>query len=168
MTAGKTRGGATRFVATLLGCGAAACGAPDVPGEAPAAVREAVEACGGLGGAEKQECYETRLLQEQDRSGVGASLAMLEAVAEIDRDVARDGHVYTHAIGLTAYDSDRPVAEAFSECTVLFQSGCYHGVIQAHFLAEGAVDGETIRGLCEPYKGAGEDRWLLFQCLHGL
>ncbi len=127
----------------------------------------AVADCRPLAGFEKQRCYEERLLARLHEAGVAPALALLEEVAASDVDVERDGHVYTHAIGIEAYDAGGPVAEVFGQCTTLFQSGCYHGVIQAHFIAEGATDEGLIRELCAPYESDAQ-RWLLFQCLHGL
>ena len=136
--------------------------------DAAPAVRAAVEACSGHGTDARQDCYEEHLLGELESAGVGSALEMLAAIAEADVDVQREAHVYTHAIGIAHYDPERPVSEVFSECTELFQSGCYHGVIQAHFMAQGAPDETSVTGLCEPFKQSGEDRFELFQCLHGL
>lgn len=153
----------------LAACLAAGCGGGQgLPADASPAAAVAVERCSVLEGKEQQDCYQEQVLAELSSSGVRASLGMLEDIALADVDVQRDAHVYTHAIGITAYDPDRPVSEVFSECTELFQSGCYHGVIQAHFMAVGIPDDETVSGLCEDFKEAGGDRFLLFQCLHGL
>ena len=51
-------------------------------------------------------------------------------------DIQRDGHGYTHVIGIRAWHAGADVAAIFRSCTGLFQSGCYHGVIQA-YLTEG-------------------------------
>jgi hypothetical protein len=117
---------------------------------------------------EKQSCYERALLDRLSAEGVADALSTLELVASADLDVERDGHVYTHAIGIEAYRENPSMPDVFPECTALFQSGCYHGVIQAHFMAAGQVEGEDLNALCKRYKGESGDRWILFQCLHGL
>lgn len=154
-------------LATLAAAFTLACTGASVPADATPQVRAALEACGGLAADEKQECYEERLLARLDEAGVAPALEMLGAIGAADVAVQRDGHVYTHAIGIEAYSPDRPVTDVFGQCTTLYQSGCYHGVIQAHFLAEGDTDAETVQELCEPYH-SDADRWILFQCLHGL
>jgi len=140
----------------------------DSPPDAAPETRIAIADCRRRSGEDKQDCYETRLLDELARSGTRLTLAMLEDIATADQDVVRDAHVYTHAIGIESYDPARPVSEVFAECTELFQSGCYHGVIQAHFVARGDVNDSTVRELCEDFKQPGGDQFLLFQCLHGM
>ncbi len=148
----------------------AACGGPGVEmaREVPAAVRSAVDECSGREGVEKQDCYEGHVLAVQQQDGVAAALDLVEAIAALDENVERDGHVYVHMVGIEAYSPDVDVAETFAQCSTLFQSGCYHGVLQAHFMASGTVEEATVRELCQAYSGVDGDRWLLFQCLHGL
>ncbi|MDH3732123.1 MAG: hypothetical protein OEU54_01255 [Gemmatimonadota bacterium] len=158
------------FLALIVAAPGLGCGSDlgRVSGDAHPSVRSAVETCSTEGAAARQDCYEERLLAELEASGVRPALDMLAGIAAADVDVQREAHVYTHAIGIAHFDPDRPVAEVFAECTELFQSGCYHGVIQAHFMARGAPDEESVTTLCEPFKSSGEERFELFQCLHGL
>lgn len=159
-----SRVGAALALALALG----GCAGPSLPADASAEARAAFEACFPLEAHERQPCYERHLLDELDRAGVVAALEMLETVSVGDLTVEAQGHVYTHAIGIEAYSPETPFEDVFSECTVLFQSGCYHGVVQAHFMASGAADAERVVALCEPYDEDPSDRWILFQCLHGL
>ena len=160
---------ANAAVLTGVALAAAACGTGSgLPADMSPASRAAIEACMDRGGVDKQDCYKERLVAELASDGVRPALDMLSEVAASDVDVERDAHVYTHAIGMNSYDPDRPVSEVFARCTELFQSGCYHGVIQAYFMAQGTIDEATVRGLCEDFKQPGADRFLLFQCLHGL
>lgn len=153
-----------------IGVGVVSCdpGPRELPRDASSQTLAAVAECGVLSDVGKQSCYKQRLLAELDRSGTRPALDMLEDIAAADRDVVRAAHVYTHAIGIESYDPERPVSELFSECTELFQSGCYHGLIQAHFMASGDVTETTVQELCEAFKGTGGDQFLLFQCLHGM
>ncbi len=168
------RAEARRVPAAALGLGLAlflpACGGPraEVARDVPPEARSAVDDCSGREGVEKQDCYEGHILAVQKRDGVAAALDVVEAVAALDVAVERDGHVYVHMVGIEAYSPDVDVAETFSQCSTLFQSGCYHGVLQAHFMASGTVDEAIVRDLCRGYSGVDGDRWLLFQCLHGL
>lgn len=136
----------------------------DPPMEAYAAIEE----CSSLDHDAKTDCYKRHFLARLEEAGVGAALSTLEAAAAIDVDVERDGHVYVHAIGISAYSPGVDVSTVFGECTTLFQSGCYHGVLQAHFMAVGEVTGDVIRELCQAYREPGADQWVLFQCLHGV
>ncbi len=102
----------------------------------------------------------------------GISTAM-DVVARLDAGDS-EGHVLTHMIGIRGFRGVHTVGESFAECTPIHQSGCYHGVIQAYFGAlrqaggHHDLDTEHLDGLCEPYRGPDGNRWLLFQCLHGL
>ncbi|MYC86955.1 MAG: hypothetical protein F4X22_01810 [Gemmatimonadales bacterium] len=151
-----------------IGLAAAACGEPSLPPVAPAETVAAFEACRGLAWEDKQACYEARLLDELAESGTVAALDMLGWLAAADRDVQSQSHVLTHAIGISAYAPGETFTDVFEECTEVFQSGCYHGVVQAYFIATGEPDAEKVAGLCAPYEADPSDRWLLFQCLHGL
>jgi hypothetical protein len=99
----------------------------------------------------------------------------LNGVAERDRDVRRDAHVYAHGIGIAAFGGPDSVGTVFARCTPEHQSGCYHGVVQAYFIdarrSGGEVTAEAANALCRDYR-AGEgtpgDRWLQFQCAHGM
>lgn len=162
-------------VATVVASMASGCGdsshSPEVRNSATVpleVVQEAVAMCSAGAGPQKQNCYETLLLGRLDVGGVADALAMLAAVSELDRSVQRYGHVYVHAIGITAYQKNPNLVEVFSSCSNLFQSGCYHGVLQAHLMTLDKLGADDIDAVCEPYKGVRADHWLLFQCLHGL
>lgn len=151
-----------------VGIAAATCGGPSLPPGTSAEAAAAFEACRELAWEEKQGCYEARLLDELDAAGTVAALEMLESLAVADRAVRAQSHVLTHAIGINAYSPGDTFTDVFEECTELFQSGCYHGVVQAYFVATGEPSAEKVAGLCEPYEADPADRWMLFQCLHGL
>jgi hypothetical protein len=80
--------------------------------------------------------------------------------------------MYAHAIGLAASPSPDQVGETFRRCRPSFQSGCYHGVIQTYFSSlagdGGQVGSEAVNDLCADYRDSDADRWLLFQCVHGM
>jgi hypothetical protein len=152
------------------------------PGEPRSPAELAVRDCDQTPAA-KSACYESFLLRRLPIAGVEATLETLREIGALDRSVAREGHVFAHAIGVAAYRAKADVHEAFARCSELYQSGCYHGVIQAYF--EDMQTGRTGRGLesgqssreawsgdvnhlCDPYREEGKSRWLLFQCVHGI
>ncbi|SOD03785.1 hypothetical protein SAMN05216486_1181 [bacterium JGI 053] len=141
------------------------------PQSTPAQIAEwALDGC-GRAGSRKQECLEGALTSVLGTAGVDKAMGALLILSREDQDVARDGHVYAHGIGIAAYKSPETVAQTFALCTADFQSGCYHGVIQAYFGdsrgTQGGVTPAKLNGLCQPYR-APDKRWLEFQCAHGI
>ena len=105
--------------------------------------------------------------------GVTPAMASLDSLAAVDDDIRRDGHNYAHMIGIAAFTGDEEVGTVFSRCTPAFQSGCYHGVIQAFFTAHlqehgSHLDEATVNALCRTQREDETSRWLLFQCAHGM
>jgi hypothetical protein len=138
-------------------------------GDAQSAARAAARQCAKQRDAMKKvACYEGILVPVAEQGALGAALATLEALASIDPDVRRDGHMYVHGLGIAAYDRERDPAETFTECSELFHAGCYHGVIQAHFAETGAADSAEVNGLCTRVRARNPDGWTYFQCVHGL
>lgn len=82
--------------------------------------------------------------------------------------------MFAHSIGLSALRDSATVSAAFGQCTEIFQSGCYHGVIQAYFARltgsgdAGGVGVDAVNALCADYRGRRDARWLFFQCAHGM
>lgn len=129
--------------------------------------RLALDSCSKIQG-DKIPCYEKHLIPLVDVGGPKLAMGTLMQVANADRDVRGFGHVYAHAIGMHAFEADKNVERTFSSCTDAFQSGCYHGVIEAYFANSGKVDSTSVRDLCMPWSQAGVYGWLRFQCVHGL
>lgn len=160
------------LAAFVLGCASTPPGPPLPPDAGPLEIRaaELQDRCGTA--AESMDCYSEALLDILHEEGVGPAMETLEILADRDELVRREGHMYAHHIGLAATPSADLVNETFRECRPSFQSGCYHGVIQSYFAeltGSGAeVDAEVVDGLCADYREADSDRWLLFQCVHGL
>jgi hypothetical protein len=116
---------------------------------------------------------EDYLLSLLASEGVAAAMAALDSLAAAADDIRREGHGYAHAIGITAYTGDEEVGTVFSRCTPAFQSGCFHGVIQAYFTQHmrehgDHLDAATVNALCRTQREGTADRWLLFQCAHGM
>ncbi|HMI57933.1 MAG TPA: hypothetical protein VK511_07790 [Gemmatimonadaceae bacterium] len=132
-----------------------------------ALAKAALASCSKISG-DKIPCYEKHLIPLVDRGGPKLAMGTLMQVANGDVEVRGFGHVYAHAIGMHAYDADKNVERTFSSCTDAFQSGCYHGVIEAYFASTGKVDSQSVRDLCVPWSQPGVYGWLRFQCAHGL
>src|SRR5690606_4990725 len=103
------------------------------------------------------DCYSEALLSVLVQEGVGQAMETLEYLGERDANVRRDGHMYAHAIGLSAAPSPQQVSETFRDCRPSYQSGCYHGVIQSYFASlvgsGGQIGGAVVDGLCAEYRG---------------
>jgi hypothetical protein len=123
-------------------------------------------------GENKRACYDAFFEQLTRTSGIGPAMATLTMLGDLDLDVARDGHVYSHTIGILGYERAGDVTAAFLSCTDAFQSGCYHGVIQAYLSGHLALGTEMttalVESVCDAYQRDDAKRWLLFQCIHGL
>jgi hypothetical protein len=125
----------------------------------------------GCRGEDKGQCVEKALVSVIEPAGVDKAMAALLLITARDPDIDRDGHVYAHGIGIAAYKGPETVSQTFALCTTDFQSGCYHGVIQAYFADDraggGGVTAEKLNTLCTDYR-TPERRWLDFQCSHGM
>jgi hypothetical protein len=142
--------------------------APAKAPQDPAA--RAAERCRSSSFAKERTCYTTVLDERLASGGPASALQLLDGLAARDEDVRRDGHMYAHRIGILALKAPSEVGRVFATCTPAYQSGCYHGVIQAYFMsverAGGAVTSESVEAVCADHRGTRRD--LLFQCTHGL
>ena len=142
--------------------------APHAADDSAAASERAYVHCAGSSNARKRECYEKELLPIAVTRGPKPALAVLQGITARDREALIFAHEYAHAIGVAAYGADPDVTHTFPECSEIFQSGCYHGVIQAYFVRAGSDDSSAVRGVCAPWTVEGVYGWLRFQCTHGL
>lgn len=101
----------------------------------------------------------------------GRTTLALGALAQLGRehaDVEAEGHGYTHVIGIRAWRPGDDVGTVFRSCNGLYQSGCYHGVIQSYLTSEGSLDSAKAVSLCGSIAPDTKDLWIRFQCVHGL
>lgn len=136
--------------------------------DAGAAAARDFRRCDGLGWQEKRECYEADLAPIAASRGPKFALAVLTQLTTLDEQVRVAAHSYAHAIGVAAYDAHHDLVRTFPDCDVIYQSGCYHGVIQAYFMHSGSSDSATVRAACAPWAQENVYGWLRFQCSHGL
>ncbi len=116
---------------------------------------------------------EELLLDRLEQQGLPAAIEALDSLAAVDSEVRRLGHNYAHALGLAAFTTPDEVGEIFSQCTEIFQSGCYHGVIQSYFEEYSRSHGDhldagALDSLCADQRSDESQQWILFQCVHGL
>lgn len=124
--------------------------------------------CRSMSEQARMTCYSTLLSTHLAEHGVADAVAMLDALAAADPDVAEHAHEYSHGIGIEAYGRSPDIAGTFSACGDGFSSGCRHGVIQAYFESRAQVTQPEVEALCQPFKSATASRWVLFQCVHGM
>lgn len=127
----------------------------------------AEQRCASLDTDARRDCYEDYFLSLADSGRTLLALGALAKLGEKRPEVEGDGHSLTHVIGISAWQPGDDVADIFRNCTTLYQSGCYHGVIQA-WLTSGEVDSARTSALCEEIAPGDSDLWLRFQCVHGL
>ena len=116
--------------------------------------------CQPLGEEERSLCYEDYFLALADSHRVRLSLGALELLGRSQKEVEGAGHGYTHVIGIRAWQPGDDLGEVFASCTSLYQSGCYHGVIQSYLTATGEVDSARAAGMCDEIAPFGEDNFL--------
>ncbi|MGE0441335.1 MAG: hypothetical protein AB7L66_04600 [Gemmatimonadales bacterium] len=123
--------------------------------------------CRLLSGTDRQHCYEEILLATVERGEVRLAMDALSVLSRLDPAINRHGHDYTHVVGINAWVPGKDVGTVYESCTGLFQSGCYHGVVQAYLDATG-TDSTTVYGLCNNMVVTNTNMWLRFQCAHGI
>jgi hypothetical protein len=116
----------------------------------------------------RADCYERYLAVAASTGHVKVAMGALGQMAAADPGIRRDGHVYAHAIGIAAGQSGTDIASTFTQCSESFQSGCYHGIIQARFADLDRVDAAEANALCAPFRSDESKRWIRFQCVHGM
>ena len=124
--------------------------------------------CRKVGGDARTACYSKVLSNRLVAHGVADAVALLDALAAADPDVAEHAHEYAHGIGIEAYGGSTDIAGTFAACGDGYSSGCRHGVIQAYFESREHVTQPEVEALCQPFKSASASRWVLFQCVHGM
>jgi hypothetical protein len=103
-----------------------------------------------------------------ETQGIPAALDRLEAMAAKDPKVLNTAHDYAHAIGQFSYGYFGSVTATFGQCRETFQSGCYHGVLEAYLEENPKLTPDQIAELCDVSVAPGASNVLRFQCIHGL
>ncbi len=113
-------------------------------------------------------CYQLNLTPVASAGKVRMAMGTLDELGKMDESVRRDGHVLAHAIGIAAGKRSRDITASFPQCSESFQSGCYHGIIQAYFSGLDSIGATETNALCQPFRQNPADRWMRFQCVHGM
>ena len=100
--------------------------------------------------------------------GTEAALTRLEELAAGDNKVLVIAHDYAHALGRFSLEFYSSAPQAFGRCRETFQSGCYHGVLEAYLEANPQLSPAEIADLCDASITPNAANALRFQCLHGL
>ncbi len=116
----------------------------------------------------RRTCLEDYFVALAAKGRTTIALGALAQLGMAHDDVERDGHGYTHVIGIRAWRPGGDVAAVFRSCNGLYQSGCYHGVIQSYLTADGSLDSARAVTLCDAVAPDVKELWLRFQCVHGL
>lgn len=133
-----------------------------------AAVASFAEArCKLLQGDKRKGCFEDILLELVKQDRIRLALGALNLLGQRDAEIRRFGHDYSHVIGINAWTPGKNIGDVYLQCSELFQSGCYHGVIQAFFAYQG-TDSAKVAALCRDTPGINNSGWLRFQCVHGI
>lgn len=114
------------------------------------------------------DCYQVSLVPVASAGKVRLAMGTLDELGKIDASVRTGGHVLAHAIGIAAGMRSRDITSSFPQCSESFQSGCYHGIIQAYFSGLDSIGAKETNALCEPFRTNPADRWIRFQCVHGM
>lgn len=117
---------------------------------------------------DKSRCYESSLAATARSGNVKTAMGALNLISLTEPDIRRTGHVYAHAIGIAAGRTRGDISQTFTQCSESFQSGCHHGVIQAWFSGIDSVGAADANALCAPFRAREQDRWIRFQCVHGM
>ncbi len=125
------------------------------------------EQCQRQSASERSGCYEAAFTSLAEGGRAATSLGALAALVAQRPALELEAHGFAHIIGIMAWKPGEDVGEAFASCSMLFQSGCYHGVIQA-YLTSATVDSIRTVGLCDLIAPRADQQWLRFQCVHGL
>jgi len=120
-----------------------------------------------LSGDERRACLQEFLLALVEQGRIRLAIGTLGRLGARDAGIRRAGHEYSHVIGINAWQPGKDLGEVYGQCSELFQSGCYHGVIQAYFAWNG-TDSATVAGLCTSSPVISQTAWLRFQCVHGI
>jgi hypothetical protein len=123
--------------------------------------------CRLLRGDKRKSCFEDVLLQLVRDGQIRVALGALNLLGQRDAQIRRFGHDYSHVIGINAWAPGKNIGDVYLQCSELFQSGCYHGVVQAYFAYQG-TDSATVVALCRDTQGINNNAWLRFQCVHGI
>jgi hypothetical protein len=117
---------------------------------------------------ERVGCYERVLDDIIRHQGTRQALATLQQSVENDPVARIQSHPLAHQIGRLSYAHYNNMAQAFLRCTDAFNSGCYHGVLEAHLSGIPHLAPRDVAEVCRGVKDPLRPAFTQFLCLHGL
>jgi hypothetical protein len=141
--------------------------APIATGDSVALAEFALRRCRLATTQATQACYEEVFLAVTQQNRIRLAMDALSVLGRLDTRTVANGHDLTHVVGINAWTPGEDVGAVYESCTGLYQSGCYHGVVQAYLDANG-TDSATVSRVCNLIKAAETNLWLRFQCVHGI
>jgi hypothetical protein len=119
-------------------------------------------------GVPRRDLVTAALYLDVQQGGPGLALRHLTELAKRDTALKALGHVYAHQVGRYAlrwHDWDPGV---YAECTPQFESGCYHGLIEAYLNHAPMLDQAELGRLCDRIVGSATPEVARRECAHGL
>jgi hypothetical protein len=116
----------------------------------------------------RRDLVTAALYLDVQEGGPGLALRHLGDLAKRDTALKALGHVYAHQVGQYAlrwHDWDPGV---YAECTPQFESGCYHGLIEAYRNHTPVLDQAELGRLCDRIVGSATPEVARRECAHGL
>jgi hypothetical protein len=100
--------------------------------------------------------------------GAAEALDWLEERAAAERSISLRGHFLAHEIGRETYLLAGDAGTAFSSCREIFESGCFHGVLESYLRSKPSIQQDDIAALCTSAIDTTSSQFVKFQCVHGL
>jgi len=117
--------------------------------------------------ATPQELQVAQWMIRLRRTNLEQTIAELKTKAN-DPQYAVSGHTIAHSLGRLAYATAQS-PKVFAQCNEVFQSGCYHGVLEAHFDANPNDQATALALECRTLSGTDNSAPARqAECLHGL
>lgn len=113
--------------------------------------------------ASEADCYTVVLERLLAARGSEAAFGVLDEMSRNSVEVNLAAHPIAHDMGAYALEVYGSINETLRTCSYKVFQGCFHGALQAHFLALPRIDAAALQGIC-----ATSDAFRSYVCLHGL
>jgi len=100
--------------------------------------------------------------------GLRPALDSLGALTRRDPQLDLVGHAIAHGLGRFAEARSRYDLATFAQCRPTFNSGCYHGVLEAYLSAHPQVGPAELRAVCASPAMVNGPPYTFRECAHGM
>jgi hypothetical protein len=100
--------------------------------------------------------------------GLRPALDSLGALTRRDPQLELMSHAIAHGLGRYAEARSRYDLATFAQCRPSFNSGCYHGVLEAYLSAHPGVDPAGLRAVCTSPAVLNGPPYAFRECAHGM